>query len=806
MKISYNWLKQFFKLDIPAEEVGVLLTDLGLEVEGIEKYESVKGGLKGVVVGHVLTCVQHPNADRLKITTVNIGTETLQIVCGAPNVAEGQKVCVATIGTILYDDKGESFEIKKGKIRGEDSFGMLCGPNELGLGEDTGGLLILDENLEAGAPLAEVYQVETDEVFEIGLTPNRSDAMSHFGVARDLRAGLLQKNKQVELITPSVSSYRAYKKTLKVKVKIENNELVPQYYCVAINDVKVTESPNWLKNRLQAIGIKPKNNVVDITNYVMHEIGQPLHAFDANAFEDYKLEVRTLPTGTKFTSLDGVERELHEEDLVICNNKKPLCLAGVMGGLSSGVTKETKTVILESAYFNPITVRKTAKRHSISSDSSYRFERGVDPDLTEYALKRAALLIQEIAKGEISSEIEEFSPKKFEPKSIFLNFAKVTSVVGEEIPKDIIKRILVSLDIKVMSINDTGLGILIPPYRVDVTRDIDVIEEILRVYGYNNVKFSKKVSATMFRAPRTEDTRVQNIIADQLTALGFNEMMANSLTSPEHVKLADYLKEEHNVVLLNPLSNDLSALRQSLLFGGLEAISFNINRKRADIKFFEFGKSYHKIEGEYQENKHLTLLITGTRTPESWATTAQKSSFFQFKSYVLTILERLGIASNNLVPTDKNIFQEGLDVVVNNQVVVSFGTIQKNVLKHFDIKQEVLFADFDWSLVLELLNNKIKSVTIPKYPEVRRDLSLLLDENIEFKTVKELAQKTEKHLLKTINLFDVYQGDKLPEGKKSYAISFILQDVNQTLTDEQIDKIMTNLKNKFEKELQAELR
>ncbi len=806
MKISYNWLKQFFKLDIPAEEVGVILTDLGLEVEGIEKYESVKGGLKGVVVGHVLTCIQHPNADRLKITTVNIGSETLQIVCGAPNVAEGQKVCVATIGTILYDDKGESFEIKKGKIRGEDSFGMLCGPTELGLGEETGGLLILDDKLAPGTPLAEVYQIENDEVFEIGLTPNRADAMSHFGVARDLRAGLLQQNKQVELITPSVSSYRAYKKTLKVKVKIENNELVPQYYCVAINDVKITESPNWLKNRLLAIGIKPKNNVVDITNYVMHEIGQPLHAFDANAFEDYKLEVRTLPTGTKFTSLDGIERELHEEDLVICNNKKPLCLAGVMGGLNSGVTENTKTVILESAYFNPISVRKTAKRHGISSDSSYRFERGVNPDLTEYALKRAALLIQEIAKGEISSEIEEFSPKKFEPKSLFLNFAKVTSVVGEEIPKDIIKRILVSLDIKVTSINDTGLGILIPPYRVDVTRDIDVIEEILRVYGYNNVKFSKKVSATMFRAPRTEDTKVQNIIADQLTALGFNEMMANSLTSPEHVKLADYLKEEHNVVLLNPLSNDLSALRQSLLFGGLEAVSYNINRKRNDLKFFEFGKSYHKIDGTYQENKHLTLLITGTRTPESWATTSQKSSFFQFKSYVLTILERLGIASNNLVPTDKNIFQEGLNVVVNNQVVVSFGTLQKNVLKHFDIKQEVLFADFDWSLVLELLNNKIKSVAIPKYPEVRRDLSLLLDENIEFKTVKELAQKTEKQLLKTINLFDVYQGEKLPEGKKSYAISFILQDVNQTLTDEQIDKIMTNLKNKFEKELQAELR
>lgn len=806
MKISYNWLKQFFKLDIPAEEVGVILTDLGLEVEGIEKYESVKGGLKGVVVGQVMTCVQHPNADRLKVTTVNIGTETLPIVCGAPNVAEGQKVCVATIGTVLYDDKGENFEIKKGKIRGEDSFGMLCGPNELGLGEDTGGLLILEDKLVPGTPLAEVYQVENDEVFEIGLTPNRSDAMSHFGVARDLRAGLLQKNKQVELITPSVSNYRAYKKTLKVKVKIENNELVPQYYCVAINDVKITESPNWLKNRLLAIGIKPKNNVVDITNYVMHEIGQPLHAFDANAFEDYKLEVRTLPTGTKFTSLDGIERELHEEDLVICNNKKPLCLAGVMGGLNSGVTQDTKTVILESAYFNPISVRKTAKRHGISSDSSYRFERGVDPDLTEYALKRAALLIQEIAKGEISSEIEEFSPKKFEPKSLFLNFAKVTSVVGEEIPKDIIKRILVSLDIKVTSINDTGLGILIPPYRVDVTRDIDVIEEILRVYGYNNVKFSKKVSATMFRAPRTEDTRVQNIIADQLTALGFNEMMANSLTSPEHIKLTDYLKEEHNVVLLNPLSNDLSALRQSLLFGGLEAVSYNINRKRNDLKFFEFGKSYHKIDGAYQENKHLTLLITGTRTPESWATVAQKSSFFQFKSYVITILERLGIASNNLVPTEKSIFQEGLDVVVNNQTVVSFGTIQKNVLKHFDIKQEVLFADFDWSLVLELLNNKIKSVAIPKYPEVRRDLSLLLDEKIEFKTVKELAQKTEKQLLKTVNLFDVYQGDKLPEGKKSYAVSFILQDANQTLTDEQIDKIMTNLKNKFEKELNAELR
>lgn len=806
MKISYNWIKQFLKLDIDADQVSVLLTDLGLEVEGIEKYESLKGGLKGVIVGHVLTCEQHPNADRLKVTTVDIGQEKpLQIVCGAANVAVGLKVPVATIGTVIYAPD-ESFEIKKGKIRGEESFGMLCGPSELGVAGDNSGLLLLDEKLKAGQLLSEVYDVENDLVFEIGLTPNRSDAMSHFGVARDLRAGLIEQNKQnIELITPSVSDYRAYKQTENITIKVVSEKLVSQYYAVAINGVTVSESPEWIKNRLKAIGIKPKNNIVDITNYVMHEMGQPLHAFDASTIKDNKIEIKSLPTGTKFKTLDGIERLLHEEDLVICNKNTPLCLAGVMGGLNSGVNEDTEDIILESAYFDPISVRKTAKRHAINSDSSYRFERGVDPELVEYALKRAALLITKIAKGEISSKIQEFYPVKVERKSIFLNLDKVNRFIGEEIPRDTIISILVSLDIKVSSINDSGLGISIPPYRVDVERDVDVIEEILRVYGYNKIKFSKKVNATMFRTSKKDDSKIQNIIADQLVAQGFFEMMANSLTKPEYTALNTELNSDHNVVLLNPLSNELSSMRQSLLFGGLEAISYNINRKRNNLKFFEFGKTYHKTE-TYTENKHLSLLLTGNKRDENWNETAQITTFFEFKSYINAILARLGINNNQITSLENDIFQEGLVITFKNREIVSFGTIQPNILKHFDIKQDVFYADFNWNLVLEIINNKIKTVAIPKYPEVRRDLSLLIDQNIEFKTIYDLAFKTEKSLLKNVNLFDVYEGKNLPEGKKSYAVSFVIQNENSTLTDSQIDKIVSNLTKSFEKELQAELR
>ena len=582
MRISYNWLKQFIKIDLAAEETADLLTDLGLEVEGVDKYESLKGGLQGVVVGHVLTCEKHPDADKLKITTVDLGdgNAPVQIVCGAPNVAAGQKVPVATIGTKVFDKEGNAFEIKKGKIRGQESHGMICAEDELGLGSNHDGIMILADDLKPGTPAAKIFEVENDEVFEIGLTPNRADAMSHLGVARDLKAGFAQKGKNFELITPSVSNFKVDKRTLKIDISVENEKLAPRYCGVTISGVTVKPSPSWLQNRLKAIGLTPKNNIVDVTNYVLHELGQPLHAFDANQIKGGKVIVKTVAAGTKFTTLDEVERTLDAEDLMICHAEGPMCIAGVFGGKDSGVTENTQAIFLESAYFNPVSIRKTAKRHTLSTDASFRFERGIDPNITEYALKRAALLIQEVAGGEITSDITDIYPKKIEDFQVFLNFNNVTKIIGEEIPKETIKKILVSLEMKINNITDAGIGLIIPAYRVDVQREIDVIEDILRVYGYNNIAIPKKLNATIANSSRTEEYKVQNIIANQLCALGFNEMMANSLTTPDYVKLSENLKEEFNVIMLNPLSNDLSAMRQSLLFSGLEAVSFNINRKK----------------------------------------------------------------------------------------------------------------------------------------------------------------------------------------------------------------------------------
>ena len=806
MKISYNWLKQFIKIDWKSDETAALLTDLGLEVEVVEKYQSVKGGLEGIVVGHVLTCVQHPNADRLKVTTVDIGTGTpIQIVCGAANVAAGQKVPVATIGTTLYTKEGESFQIKKGKIRDEESHGMICAEDELGLGSSHEGIMVLDENLKPGTPAATVFKIENDEVFEIGLTPNRADAMSHFGVARDLRAGLIQSGVSVELITPSVSNFRVDKRTLKIDVDVKDSKLAPRYCGVTISGITIKESPEWLQNRLKAIGLNPKNNIVDVTNYVLHEIGQPLHAFDASKISG-KVIIKTVPTGTKFTTLDGIERSLHEEDLMICDEKGPMCIAGVFGGQNSGVTETTNNIFLESAYFNPVSIRKTAKRHTLSTDSSFRFERGIDVNLTEYALKRAALLIQEVAGGEITSDVIDIYPKKIEDFPVFLNFEKTAKLIGQELPKEIIKKILASLDIKVTSVTDAGLGMIIPSYRVDVQREIDVIEEILRVYGYNNINFTKKLNATVSNSSRTEDYKLQNIIATQLNSLGFNEMMANSLTSPDYVQLSEMLKEEHNVTMLNPLSNDLSTMRQSLLFSALEAVSYNINRRNSDLKLFEFGKSYHKLEEGFVENKHLSLTVSGNRNAESWTNTQTKSDFFLFKSYVTSILSRLGIEKTKNQPVTSDVFAEGIALTVGTETLVEFGTLKKSILKHFDIKQEVFYADFNWASVLKLVSTKIKFTDIPKYPEVRRDLALLVDEAVAFESVYKIAIQTEKSLLKDINLFDVYQGKNLPEGKKSYAVSFTIQDSSKTLTDEQIDKVMSKLQKNFENELVAVLR
>ncbi|WP_248722838.1 phenylalanine--tRNA ligase subunit beta [Seonamhaeicola sp. ML3] len=808
MKISYNWLKQFIKIDWSPEKAGELLTDLGLEVEGIETYQSVKGGLEGVVVGEVLTCEKHPNADKLKVTTVTIGdSEPLQIVCGAPNVAAGQKVPVATIGTTLYTEEGESWKIKKGKIRGEESFGMICAEDELGLGKSHDGIMVLDEDLKVGTPCAEIFDIENDHIFEIGLTPNRADAMSHLGTARDLKAGLLQKDVKLELITPSVSAFRVDNRMLKMDVEIINKELAPRYCGVTISGLKVKASPNWLQNRLKAIGLAPINNVVDATNYVLHELGQPLHAFDAVKISGNKVEVKTLEKGTKFTTLDGVERELHEDDLMICDAEKPMCIAGVFGGEHSGVTESTTSIFLESAYFNPVSIRKSAKRHGLNTDASFRFERGIDPNITEYALKRAALLIQELAGGEITSEITDIYPNKIEDFQVRLSFENAKKLIGEEIPRETIKSILTSLEIKVNNVTEAGLGLTVPAYRNDVQREADVIEEILRVYGYNNIGTTKKLNASISSTSKFDDYRIQNVVGDQLVSQGFFEIMANSLTTAKYTQLTEQLNDEHNVSILNHLSSDLGVMRQSLLFSGLEAVSYNINRKRDNLKLFEFGKTYHQYGDNREEFKHLSVFVTGNRSEVRWTNTTQQSDFFFLKGTITAILDRLGLSRYNVSPVKSDIFSEGVSLSLGKHKLVDFGLVNKKILKQFGISQNVLYADFHWDTVLDLVkHNKVKFTDIPKYPAVRRDFALLLDESVTFEAIDKIASQTEKKLLKDVDLFDVYQGKNLPNGKKSYAISFTLQDENKTLNDKQIDKIMSKLQENFEKQLGAELR
>jgi phenylalanyl-tRNA synthetase beta chain len=808
MKISYNWLQQFLQINWEASKTGELLTDLGLEVEGIETKESIKGSLKGVVVGKVLTCIQHPNADRLKITTVDLGDgNPVQIICGAPNVAAGQKVPVATIGTVLYDEKGEGFKIKKGKIRGEESHGMICAEDELGLGKGHDGILVLDEKLKEGTSAAQVFKIETDYVFEIGLTPNRSDAMSHYGVARDLRAGLIQKDTKLEFISPSVSNFHVNERTFRFDVEIENKELVPRYCGITITDITVKDSPEWIQNRLKAIGITPKNNIVDITNYVLHELGQPLHAFDAQKIKGNKIIVKNLKGGTKFTTLDEVERTLSADDIMICDaDSNPLCIAGVFGGLKSGVTESTTSIFLESAYFNPVSVRKTAKRHALNTDASFRFERGIDINMTEYTLKRAALLIEEYAGGKMASDVSDFYPEKIEDFQVFFSYESAYRLIGQEIPKETIKNILASLEIKISSETEGGLGLTIPSYRTDVQREADIVEEILRVYGYNNIEFSHKLN-TSISFDSNKETKIENVVANQLSSLGFNETMANSLTKAAYTDLSENINEEANVSMLNPLSNDLGVLRQSLLFSGLESVSYNLNRKNNSLKLYEFGKTYHKYDDKYQEDKHLTLFVTGTRTKDSWRRLTSTSDFFYLKGILTSVLARLGIQSLKTTPTKNDVFSEGITLSLGKIKLVDFGVVKGSILKEFGIKQEVLFADFNWENVLKLSSKKNITVSdLSKFPSVKRDLALLIDHKTEFKEVYNLAFQSERKLLKEVDLFDVYEGDKLPEGKKSYAVSFVLQDETKTLEDKQIDKIMLKLQQSFEQNLEAVLR
>ena len=808
MKISYNWLKQFIKLDWDAEKTGNLLTDLGLEIEGIEDFVSIKGGLKGVVVGHVIECEQHPNADRLKVAKVDIGTHGIvQIVCGASNITINQKVPVATIGTTLYDENGSPWKIKKGKIRGEESHGMICAEDELGLGKNHEGIMVLDNDLIPGTLCSTIFNIENDQIFEIGLTPNRADAMSHLGVARDLKAGLLRNNVSLELITPSNSSFRVENRTHKIDVQVEKNHLAPRYCGVTISGIKVTESPQWLQSRIKAIGLTPINNIVDITNYVLHELGQPLHAFDSSKISGDKVVVKTVKKGTKFTTLDGLERELHEDDLMICDIDKPMCIAGVFGGIDSGVTDVTESIFLESAYFNPVSIRKTAKRHGLNTDASFRFERGIDPNITEYALMRASLLITEIAGGEITSDVVDIYPKKIKDHQVFLNFQNTTNLIGEEIPRETIKEILTSLEIKINNVTEAGLGMTIPAYRNDVTREADVIEEILRVYGYNNIQFTEKLKASISSNQIVEDYQIQNKISNQLTALGFHEMMGNSLTSPKYVELSDNLSSDHNVEMLNPLSNDLSIMRQSMLFNALEALKYNVNRKNSNVKLFEFGKTYHNFKEGRQEPKHLSIIVSGLKNNENWTQNSQQSNFFYFKGIVSSLLERLGIIYFSEIETKNPIFSEGLAHQIGDKCLVDYGIITKNIASNFDIDSEVFYADFKWDNILEqIVTENFKLKTIPKFPKVKRDLALLIDKDISFDSIRECAIKSERNLLKNINLFDVYTGDKLPKDKKSYAVSFTLQDEKKTLTDKQIDKIMKKLQQNFEKDFGATLR
>jgi len=821
MKISYNWLKQYVHINLQPEEAGKLLTGCGLEVESIDKTETIKGGLQGMVVGEVKTKEKHPDADKLSITTVDIGTgELLNIVCGAPNVAAGQKVVVATVGAQLYPTKGEPFEIKKSKIRGAVSEGMLCAEDEIGLGESHAGIMVLDADAKVGMPAKDYFsnkdgfpKVEEDYTFEIGLTPNRADAASHVGVARDLVAVLntLSQENKLSLELPDVRPFKVDSTTSKIEVTVEDTAACPRYSGLMISNVKVADSPEWLKNKLTAIGVRPINNIVDITNYVLHELGQPMHAFDADKIKGGKVVVKKLASKTKFKTLDGLERELSEEDLMICDAEKGMCIAGVFGGAESGVSSETTTVFLESAYFNATSVRKSAKRHGLKTDASFRFERGTDPNSTVFALKRAALLIKEIAGGEISSDIIDIYPKPVEHFKVPFSLKKCDQLIGKHLELDVVKNILSSLGIEIEHEGNDTFLLSIPPYKVDVTREQDVIEEVLRIYGYNNIEIPSALNSSLAYAEKPDKEKIQNTISDLLSNNGFAETMCLSLTKEEYSQKIKSLNPEHNVKMLNPLSSDLNVMRQTLLFSGLESIVYNQNRKNADLKLYEFGKTYMAVKSaeaiKYIETKHLALFITGRKAVESWNASNDNVNFYTLKGLVKSVFERLGLQVK-LNENVSDIFSQGLSYTWNKKTIVELGSVAKNILKMMDIKQEVFYADFNWEVVLEAVakNKNVMYAEVPKFPEVRRDLALLIDKAVKFEQLEQLAFQAEKSFLKNVNLFDVYQGDKLPEGKKSYALSFTLLDENATLTDKQIEKIMEKLMKTYQEKVGAEIR
>ena len=814
MNISYNWLKEYLNVDIDVNEAAELLTGSGLEVEKVIPFSSVEGGLEGLVIGEVLSKEKHPDADRLNCTKVDVGTgEPLDIVCGAPNVDAGQKVVVATVGTMLYPSEGEPFKIKKSKIRGQVSEGMICAEDEIGLGQSHDGIMVLPADVKVGTPASEYFDIENDFVLEIGLTPNRADAMSHIGVARDLRAVIREikgGHENLKLEWPDVLGYKAELKKNPISIDVQDSDAAPRYVGLYIQGIEVKPSPTWLQNRLKAIGSRPINNVVDITNFVLHEMGQPLHAFDADKIKDNKVVVRSAKAEEKFTTLDEVERDLNDNDLMICNASDGMCIAGVFGGLNSGVTESTKNVFLESAYFNPVSIRKTAKRHGLNTDASFRFERGIDPETVVLAAKRAALLIQELAGGKLSV-ITDIYPNPIPHQKVEVKFTNINRLIGQEIQKETVLSILDDLGIYVEKKNDEGLKLSVPSFKNDVTREADVIEEVLRVYGYDRIVGSGQLRVPLIASDKKSPEQLRNLVSDALTAQGFNEIMNNSLTKAAYMDSHFAEVGKSKVEILNPLSTDLNAMRQTLLFGGLESLSRNIRHQNPNCKFYEFGNLYGlsgKEKWPYEEQSSLGLFLTGRWQKERWNAAVGNATFHHIHGVVKSILSRLGISCNLQDVSDSKTYAYGMEFrTKDGQLLASFGLVNSNILEAFDIDQEVFYADFNWNLVLKISAlNEFEVTELPKYPSVRRDLALLVDKTVKYAQLEQLALQTERKLLKQVDLFDVYEGKGVPEGKRSYALSFILQDTNSTLNDKTIDKTMGRIQQRFEKEVGAELR
>ena len=820
MNISYNWLKEYVDFDLTPEEVSAALTSIGLETDGVEEVQSIKGGLEGLVVGEVLTCEPHPNSDHMHITTVDLGEgEPVQIVCGAANVAAGQKVIVATLGTKLYDGD-QSFTIKKSKLRGVESNGMICAEDEIGVGTSHDGIIVLPQDVVPGTLAKDYYNIKSDYVFEVDITPNRADACSHYGVARDLYAWLVQNGYQTSLHRPETSEFKVDNHDMDIDVVVENTEACPRYAGVAIKNVTVKESPEWLQNKLRLIGVRPVNNIVDITNYILHAYGQPMHCFDADKIKGGKIVVKTCQEGTKFVTLDEVERKLSERDLMICNAEEPMCIAGVFGGLDSGTTEATKDVFLESAYFHPTWVRKTARRHGLSTDSSFRFERGIDPNGTIYALKEAAILVKELAGGEIASDIKDNYPAPIADFAVELSYEYINSLVGKVIPAETIKSIVTSLEMKIVAETAEGLSLSVPAYRVDVQRPCDVVEDILRIYGYNNVEIPTSLKSSLnVEGEVDKSVKLQNLVSEQLVGCGFNEILNNSLTAASYYDGLETYKPENLVRVMNPLSNDLNVMRASLLFGGLECIQHNANRKNADLRFFEFGNCYHfnaekknpeKVLAAYSEELHLGLWLTGKYISNSWAHPDMNSSVYELKAYVLNIFSRLGVNLGAMVfgNLSDDIYSVAISIHTRGgKLVATFGVLSKKLQKAFDIDNEVYYADINWKELMKAIKGKKVTYTeISKFPAVKRDLALLIDKKVQFAEIEKIAYETDKKLLKSVELFDVYEGKNLEAGKKSYAVSFVLQDENATLNDKQIDKLMQKLITNLQNKLDAKLR